>query len=281
MQLICYSCHTVKLHRQRGSIQTLQTHRSSGVRPFVGRTICHLLLFMSERTMCCPQQLFVTLEFSSTAMSLCGPMCRVRCPDVLLCYDSSTASDAQCPMLCSIRWSCRWLCHVSTTATHHSQDFLRLSSVDFSRFSMPPPDWCIDLLGMSMSHQYCETYTGCGLRNALIQVSCAHLLMPARPGATVSFRLHPERHSFQPSPSPIVVILTASDPTYTAVHCWWSCISGCRFWNGLPPHVTSVSTLSVFRNRLKTYLFSGSFPSCFWFLVLHTVYSSGLAVFVL
>jgi len=86
------------------------------------------------------------------------------------------------------------------------------------------------------------------------QVSCAHLPMPAWPGATVSFRLHPERHRFQLSPSPVVVILTASDPTYTAVHCWWSCISSCR----MPPLEQSAarrhlsSTLSVFRNHLKT-----------------------------
>jgi len=37
--------------------------------------------------------------------------------------------------------------------------------------------------------------------------------------------------------------------------------AGCRLWNSLPPDVTSASTLSVFRNRLKTYLFSRSFPS--------------------
>jgi len=63
------------------------------------------------------------------------------------------------------------------------------------------------------------------------QVSCAHLPMPTRPGATVSFWLHPERRRFQLPPSPVVVILAACDPTYTAVHCWWSCISGCR----MPP----------------------------------------------
>jgi len=28
------------------------------------------------------------------------------------------------------------------------------------------------------------------------------------------------------SPSPVVVILVAGDPTYTAVHCWRSCVSG-------------------------------------------------------
>jgi len=38
-------------------------------------------------------------------------------------------------------------------------------------------------------------------------------------------------------------------------------IAGCRLWNSLPSDVTSASTLSVFRNRLKTYLFSRSFPS--------------------
>jgi len=38
-------------------------------------------------------------------------------------------------------------------------------------------------------------------------------------------------------------------------------VARCHLWNSLPPDITSASTLSVFRNRLKTYLFSGSFPS--------------------
>jgi len=79
---------------------------------------------------------------------------------------------------------------------------------------------------------------------------------------SVSFRLHPERRRFQPPPSPVVVILAASDPTYTAVHYWRSCVSGCR----KPPLEQSaarrhLSFNAVFRNRLKTYLFSRSFPS--------------------
>jgi len=49
---------------------------------------------------------------------------------------------------------------------------------------------------------------------------CSH------PIATVSFRLHPARRRFQPPPSPVVVILTAGDPTNTVVHCWRSCVSG-------------------------------------------------------
>jgi len=54
-------------------------------------------------------------------------------------------------------------------------------SVDFSQCSMPPPDWHIDLLGMSMSHQCCKTYTGCGLINfklAVLTYRCLHGLAP-------------------------------------------------------------------------------------------------------
>ena len=38
-------------------------------------------------------------------------------------------------------------------------------------------------------------------------------------------------------------------------------VTGCRLWNSLPPDVTSAPTLTVFRNRLKTHLFSRSFPA--------------------
>jgi len=117
------------------------------------------------------------------------------------------------------------------------------------------------------------------------QVSCAHPPMPARPGATVSFRLHPERRRFQPSPSSVVVILAASDPTYMAVHCRWSRISGCR----KPPLEQSAARCHLSFNAVcfsnppqNSSLFPIiSFLTVFRFLVLHTVYSSGLAVFVL
>jgi len=58
-------------------------------------------------------------------------------------------------------------------------------------------------------------------------------------------------------------------------------VAGSYLWNSLPPDVTSASTLSVFRAS-KLISFPDHFlPNCFRFLVLHTVYSSGLAVFVL
>jgi len=182
------------------------------------------------------------------------------------------ATPKGCKAELTIRWSYRWLCHVSATATQHSQDFLRLSSVDFSLFSMPPPDWYIYLLGMSTSHQYClwshgnmALYKFCIIiiitaRPTLaavsgthwFQISCAHLPMPARPGATVSFRLHPERRRLWSSSSSQLVIRrtqlsTVSDRAFP--------VAGCRLWNSLPPDITSALALSVFRNRLKTHLF--------------------------
>jgi len=59
-------------------------------------------------------------------------------------------------------------------------------------------------------------------------------------------------------------------------------VAGCRLWNSLPPDIISASTLSVFQNRLKLISFPDHFLlNCFRLLVLHTAYSSGLAVFVL
>jgi len=117
------------------------------------------------------------------------------------------------------------------------------------------------------------------------QVSCAHLPTPARPGATVSFRLHPKLRRFQQSPSPVVVILAASDPTYTAVHWWWSCISSYRMLpleqSATRRHL-SFNAVCFSKPPQNSSLFPIiSFLTVFRFLVLHTMYSSGVAVFVL
>ena len=37
-------------------------------------------------------------------------------------------------------------------------------------------------------------------------------------------------------------------------------VAGPRLWNTLPQHITSASSLQIFKSRLKTYLFSTSFP---------------------
>jgi len=110
------------------------------------------------------------------------------------------------------------------------------------------------------------------------QVSCARLLMPACRDATVYFWLHAElveRRRFRPPPSPVVVILAASDPTYTAVHCWWSCVSGCR----KPPLEQSAARRHLsfnadcfFETASKLIFFPDHLlPNCFRLLVLHAV----------
>ena len=40
-------------------------------------------------------------------------------------------------------------------------------------------------------------------------------------------------------------------------------VVGPRTWNDLPEDVTSAESLSAFRRRLKTFLFTKSFPGCF------------------
>jgi len=40
-------------------------------------------------------------------------------------------------------------------------------------------------------------------------------------------------------------------------------VAAARTWNSLPQHVTSAPSMSVFRGRLKAFLFRCSFP---WFL---------------
>jgi len=113
-------------------------------------------------------------------------------------------------------------------------------------------------------------------RTHRFQVSCAHLPMPAWPGAMVSFRLHPQHRCLWSSSSSQLVIRrtrlsTVGDRAFPVAASGTVC-----------PPTSPQLQLSVFRNRLKTYLFPDHFlPNCFRFLVLHTVYSSGLAVFVL
>ena len=81
-------------------------------------------------------------------------------------------------------------------------------------------------------------------RTHRLQTGCARLPMPAWSGAMVSFRPHPAPHWFQLPPSPVVVIQAASDPTYSAVHCRWSCVSGGR----IPPFEQSAIWYHVSSN---------------------------------
>jgi len=118
----------------------------------------------------------------------------------------------------------------------------------------------------------------------MLSILSCPIVLPAWSGATVSFRLHPVHRRFQPPPSLVVVILAASDPTYTTVHCWRSCVSG--GWK--PPHEQFTTRRHL---RFNADCFSEPpqnlslpdhfLPNCFRFLVLYTVYSSGLAIMYL
>ena len=117
------------------------------------------------------------------------------------------------------------------------------------------------------------------------QAGCARLLMSVWSSATVSFWLHPAHHWFQTPQSPVVVIFAASDPTYTAVHRWRSYISGgwklpleqSAAWHHLNSNADCFSELPQNLTSFPDHFL----PSCFWFLVLYIVYSSGLAVLYL
>jgi len=99
-----------------------------------------------------------------------------------------------------------------------------------------------------------------------LNIGCAHLPMPVWSGATVSLRLHTARRRFQPPPSirsSSLSQLVIRRTRLSAVADRAFPVAGSRLWNCLPSDVTvtSTPTLTVFRNRLKTHLFSRSLPS--------------------
>ena len=87
---------------------------------------------------------------------------------------------------------------------------------------------------------------------------CLHGLAPSYLAQSVRRVAELDRRRLRSSSSDDVIIpttrlVTVGDRTFTA--------AGSRFWNSLPPDIRSAQTLLVFRNRLKTYLFSKRFPS--------------------
>jgi len=82
------------------------------------------------------------------------PTCHVRFPDVLLCYDSSAASDVQCPTLCSIRRS--FCCRATYATPRLQQRNTRMISCIPVLFTSFGTQRCrqmyIDLLDVNMLH---------------------------------------------------------------------------------------------------------------------------------
>jgi len=204
---------------------TLQNQKSSGVRPLIGRTICHLLLFASERTTCCPRQPWSShrqqcyyavpcVAYGVRMFRCVTTASQHQTLSVRFCvpFAGRVAGYAMSRLLqCNTR---RTSCVSAQSTSVGSQCCLQTDTSIFSVWARHTNAARPTLAAVSRTHRF--------------QVSCAHLPMPAWLVATVSFWLHPEHRRFQPSLSPVVVIIAASYPTYTAVHCWWSCISGCR-----------------------------------------------------
>jgi len=213
------------------------------------------------------------LEFSSTAMSLCGLMCRVRCPDVLLCYDSSAASDAQCPILCFIRWLCHY-CNATLAGLSASQ-LSRLQSVlnaaarlihRSSRYEHVTPmlrdlHWlrspeCIDLKLAVLTYRYLHGLAPRYLSDYIQSVAVSNC-----------------RRLRSLSSSQLVIrrtrLSTVGDRAFPVA------------WKSATRRHLSFNAV-CFSKPPQNFSFPDHFlPNCFRFLVLHTVYSSGLAVLVL
>jgi len=93
---------------------------------------------------------------------------------------------------------------------------------------------------------------------AVLIYRCLHGLAPWYLSDHIQSVAVSNRRRLQSSSSPQLVI-RRTQPSTVGNRAFP--LAGCRLWNSLLPDVTSASTLSVFRNRLKTYLFSRSFPS--------------------
>ena len=170
-------------------------------------------------------------------------------------------TDVQCPILCSIRWSCHWLrvdYGNATLAGLPASQLRRLQSVLKAAARL-----------IHRSSRYVHVTPMLRDLHWLRSSERIHFKL----GVLISDACMVWRHGIFPttssaSPIPTVAvsgrrILTAGDPTNMAAHCWRSCVTG--GWK-LPleqsaarPHLSSNAVFC--RNRLKTHLFSRSFPS--------------------
>ena len=92
---------------------------------------------------------------------------------------------------------------------------------------------------------------------AVLVYRCLHGLAPRYLSYYIQSVTDSNRRRLRSSSSQLVIrrtrLSTIGDRAFT--------VAGSRLLNSLPPDVTSAPTLTVFRNRLKTFLFSRSFPN--------------------
>ena len=87
---------------------------------------------------------------------------------------------------------------------------------------------------------------------AVVVYLCLHGLVPPYFFDHIQLVVDSNRHRLQSSSSLQLVIRRTRLSTVSARA---FPVAGSHLWNSLPPDVTSAPTLTVFRNRLKTYLF--------------------------
>jgi len=162
---------------------------------------------------------------------------RQRCCHAVSCVMYGVGMFAVLWQLCSIRRSCLILCSALFTgcvagyATSRLQQRNTRSTSCFPAPSTSVGAQCRRQTGTSIFSVWAHHTNAARLSLATVsrmhrfQVCCAHLPMPEWSGTMVSFQRHPTCRRFQLLPSPVVVILADSDPTYMAVHCKRSCIS--------------------------------------------------------
>jgi len=224
--------------------------------------------------------LFVTLEFSLTAMSLCGLMSRTvsRCFAVLRHVRSircSVSDSVFHSLVMSLVMPRLDYCN-ATLAGLPAQSTLvgaqcrrQTDTSIFSVWAVTPMLWDLHWLRSPERIDF---------KLAVLTYRCLHGLAPRYLSDYIqSVAVSNCRRLWSLSSLQLVIwrtrLCTVGDRAFL--------VAGSCLWNSLPPD-TSASVLTVFEITSKLISFPDYFLlNCFWLVVLHTMYSSGLAVFVL
>jgi len=114
---------------------------------------------------------------------------------------------------------------------------------------------------LMQSWRYFSHFTGCGCPNAWL-CSFTDVCVVWRHGILnydYTQRVADSKHCRLRSSSSSQLVIRRTRLS-TVGDCAFP-VTRSRLWNSLPPDVTSAPTPTTFRNRLKIYLFSRSFPS--------------------
>jgi len=252
--------------RMRSNRLQLNTAKTefSGVRPLVGRTICCCL---------CRRELCAALDNCSWPWSSYRQRCRYAVPYVAYCVRMfrcvMTAPQHQ---TLNVRFCVPFAGCVAGYATSRLlqrntrrtvSQLSRLQSVfNAAARLIHRSSRCEHITPILRDLHWLRSLERIDFKLAVLTYRCLHGLAPWYLFDYIqSVAVSNHRRLRSSSSSQLVIwhtrLSAVGDRTFP--------VARCRLWNSLPPDVTSASMLSVFRNRLKTYLFSRSFPSWLFF----------------